>query len=192
MRKVYERVGFVLLVILIVYLLVSNIHAERYDKYIKMFHENEFDINEIIAKNKLISVKQVLGFCFDTNDEIKRLAEELKTVDDIQRFILDFPENESMKLEFFCHKASYVLKVGSGVCMDKAILACSIFMEKNIPCYVVASQDNKYNHAIIMIKYGEKYHPMFTTGFIKNETMLYDFINKVTRVEDKDELYIKI
>jgi len=196
MEKIDTAVVFLLLIAGI--LLIPAV-AEKIDDYLKrvsiykeavyLFENYEYDLQELIKKNNLTKRKQLWGYCFDTDEQIKELAENLTTVYDVQRWILEFPYDESNNLSTTCQRATVTLKKGKGICNDKAILTCSIFYEKNIPCYVIGGCYNG-SHAISLIYYNNAWRPVLTTGYIDREK-IDKFMDSLFLIESKYERYFR-
>ena len=172
--------------------------AEKIDDYLKMvstykeaiylFENYEYDLQELIIKNNLMKQKQLWGYCFDTNEQIRKLAKSLTTVYDVQKWILEFPYDNSYNMSTTCQRATETLKRGKGICSDKAILVCSLFYEKNISCYIISN--NKLNHSISIIYYNNAWRPILTTGYI-NKNNINKFMNSLFLIESKNERYFR-
>lgn len=144
----------------------------------------EYELKEIVENLNLY--KQFYGYRFDSNEEIKSLSKDLKTVDDVQKWILSFPYDEDRVENTSWQNATEILGKGKGICGDKALLACSIFYEKNIPCYVLGSR--KPFHSISLINYNKAWRPILTTGVI-NENNIDEFMENLFFVISKNERY---
>jgi len=185
---------------LIIGILSIPIVAEKIDNYseyrkaIYLFENNEYDLQELIEKNNLTEQEPLMSYCFDTNEKIKELAKNLTTVYEVQRWILEFPYNDipTYIFEFKCQqpqvKATEILKNGKGNCVEKSILVCSIFYEKNISCYIISN--NKLNHSISIIYYNNAWRPILTTGYI-NKNNINKFMNSLFLIESKNERYFR-
>jgi len=156
-----------------------------------LFENNEYDLQELIEKNNLTEQEPLMSYCFDTNEQIKELAENLTTIYEVQRWILEFPyDYEELKnLSTHCQRATVTLKKGKGICSDKSILICSIFYEKNIPCYMISGYYNG-SHSISLIYYDNAWRPILTTGFI-NKNNIDKFMNSLFLIESKYERYFR-
>jgi len=181
MKQLLLWIAFALAVI---YFVVNNIY---YLDAIYLFNTKVYNLSELIIKNNLSKETQRYGYCFDTNEQIKSLAYSLKSVYDVQKYILDFPYEEA-KNRTSCIRATEILKRGKGNCLDKAVLACVIFYEKNIPCYVVGGK--KPYHSIALIHYNGGWRPILTTGSI-TPFNIDEFMNSVFIVESKHERYFR-
>ena len=151
--------------------------------------EVEYSLDLLIELNNLTEQEQLWGYCFDSNEEIKAIAQNL-SVYEIQEWILEFPYDyeQLSNLSTQCQRATETLKNGKGICIDKAIQACSVYYEKGIPCYVLSS--NKFHHAIAFIYY-HGWKPVLTTGYI-NKNNIYEFMNSLFLVESRNERYFKV
>ena len=181
---------FTILLISFLFIQLSEILVERYEQEaIYLFENYEVDLQELIVRNNLSEKKQKWGYCFDTNEEIKKLAQ--MEVEEIVKWILEFPHDykQLKNLSTTCQRATVTLKKGKGICNDKAILICSIFYEKNISCYVISS--NELNHSISLIYYNNAWRPILTTGFINKEN-IEDFMSSLILVESKEKRYFRI
>jgi hypothetical protein len=152
-----------------------------------IFEDYEYDLEELIEINKLKECKQNFGYRFNSNLEIKELADCLDNVEDVQKYILCFPyDNERVGSEFW-KNATDILERGKGICTDKAILACSIFEEKNISCYIIGSNE-EHHHAISLIDYEGSWRPILTTGVI-NKNNIDEFMETLYFVKSKDSYF---
>ncbi len=153
-----------------------------------LFENYEVDLQELILKNNLSKEDQKWSYCFDTNDEIKKLAREME-VEEIVKWILEFPYDYSQNKSTVCQRATVTLQKNKGICSDKAVLVCSIFYEKGLQCYEIAS--NKYWHAIALVYYKNKWRLVLTTGYI-NRNNIDDFMNSLFIISSKQERYFKL
>lgn len=159
-----------------------------YKESVYLFENYEYNLQELIEKNNLIKQEPLMSNCFDTNEQIKELAENLTTVYDVQKWILKFPYDYE-RLSTHCQKATETLKRGKGCCSDDSILVCSIFYEKNISCYSVCGNYDG-SHCISLIYYNNFWRPILTTGYINKEN-IKDFMNSLFLIESKDERYFR-
>ena len=153
-----------------------------------LFENYEVDLQELILRNNLSKEVQKWSYCFDTNDEIKKLARKME-VEEIVKWILEFPYDYSQNKSTVCQRATVTLQKNKGICSDKAVLVCSIFYEKGLQCYEIAS--NKYWHAIALVYYKNKWRPVLTTGYI-NRNNIDDFMNSLFIISSKQERYFKL
>ena len=177
-----------IIVVLVVLGLVPVCVEPEVGDSLRDFIEEKYSLEELIEKNNLTEQKQLWSFCFDSNEEIKAIAQNL-SVYEIQEWILEFPYDyeQLSNLSTQCQRATETLKNGKGICIDKAILVCSVCYEKSIPCYVLSSF--KFKHSIALIYYNG-WKPVLTTGFIENN--ISEFMSSLNLIESKNKRYFKI
>lgn len=170
---------------------VEIIKNLRYYKANYLFENYKYNLSELIEKNNLTKKINYNSPLFNTNEEIKELAENL-TLHDVQEYILDFPfdkelaKNISAGKPITVYTATDVLERNKGVCMGKSLLACSIFYEKNIPCY----SGGNYKHSIALVYYNESWRPVLTTGFV-NKDNIDEFMSTLNIIRSKYDAYMK-
>lgn len=141
-----------------------------------------YNFTELIEKNNLTGHTQKNNY-FDTNSQIKELSN--LDVYEIQKWVLEFPFDEDTPKT--PQNATKTLGKNKGVCYDKAVLLCSIFYEKEVPCYIISS-NGKYYHSISLIYYNGSWTPILTTGVINREN-IDGFTSSLFLVVSKNEIY---
>jgi len=176
----------IIFLMLIIGILSMPIVVEKieYINAIYLFENNEYDLQELIEKNNLTEQEPLMSYCFDTNEEIKELAENLTTVYDVQKWILDFKNAD--ETEPLTPKE--ILEKGTGDCLSKSCLACSILANKGYDCCILIS-NGKYDHSIFALKSGNKIKPLFPTGYISSQEELDDFMNNLWIINCNNKYY---